>query len=52
MGKSNTVVIDDKEKSVEIKNLQEFLDELVSAYTSATQEYDVEFNKPQTYEKY
>ena len=45
MGKSNTVVIDDKENPVEIKNLQEFLDELVSAYTSATQEYDVEFSK-------
>lgn len=45
MGQKSSVIIDDKENPVEIKNLEDFLNELVSAYTSATQEYDVEFNK-------
>ena len=38
-------MIDDKENPVEVKNLQGFFDDIVSAYTSATTEYDVEYAK-------
>ncbi|OUX04085.1 MAG: hypothetical protein CBE00_13300 [Planctomycetaceae bacterium TMED240] len=45
IGKTEAVIIDSKDNPVEIKNLQGFFDDLISAYTSATNEYDVEYNK-------
>lgn len=45
LGHRSAVLIDTKENPVQIPNTEAFLEELVSAYTSATTEYDIEFNK-------
>lgn len=45
IGKEDGVLIDEKENPIEIKNLQDFFDTLISAYTSATTEYENEYNK-------
>lgn len=45
LGKKQAIILDTKENPIEIKNLEEFLDSLVSAYTSGMTELDVEYNK-------
>tara|TARA_Y200000002_G_C22542217_1_gene604506 strand:- start:311 stop:658 length:348 start_codon:yes stop_codon:yes gene_type:complete len=44
-GKESSVLIDSKQNPVEIENLQEFLDTLLSAYTEAMNEYKVQSDK-------
>ena len=41
----NVVLIDSKDNPVQVADLKELLDKLVDQYTSATQEYDVEYEK-------
>jgi hypothetical protein len=45
LGKTSTILIDTKENPVRISKLVEFLDILMSAYTSATTEFDIEYEK-------
>lgn len=41
----SAILIDTKENPVRVGNLEEFLDILVSAYTSATTEFEIEYEK-------
>lgn len=45
LGQTASVIVDTKENPIEVKNLQEFIDLLLDAYTSAMQEYQVEYDK-------
>jgi len=40
-----SIIIDTKENPIRISDLKELLEKLVNAYTSATQEFEVEYNK-------
>mgnify|MGYP001394604175 CR=1 FL=1 len=44
-GLNESVIIDDKENPIEVKNLNDFFQTLISAYTSATTEYEAEYAK-------
>lgn len=43
--KDNIVILDMKEKPVDIEDIDDFLEVLVSAYISATQEYKIQIDK-------
>jgi hypothetical protein len=45
LGHKESIVIDTKENPIRISDLKELLEKLVNAYTSATQEFEVEYNK-------
>lgn len=45
VGKTDAIVIDTKDNPVEVTDLLEFRDLLVSAYTEATNEYKVQMDK-------
>jgi hypothetical protein len=42
---TSAIIIDTKENPISVNSLSEFLEKLVNAYISATQEYDVEYEK-------
>jgi len=42
MEKKSAIVIDSRENPITVKNLQELMDKLIDAYTSATTEFDIE----------
>jgi|TARA_Y100000114_G_C11514284_1_gene210492 hypothetical protein len=44
-GKTKAIVLDTKDNPIEIEDLNEFLDTLLSAYTEATNEYKVQLDK-------
>jgi len=44
-GKTSAVIIDTKDSPVEVADLQDFLDALMSAYTEATLEYRSQMDK-------
>lgn len=44
-GLTESVIVDDKENPIEVKNLNDFFQTLISAYTSATTEYEAEYAK-------
>jgi hypothetical protein len=44
-GKQSAIVVDTKEVPIEIDNLSEFLDILISAYVEATNEYKIQIDK-------
>ena len=44
-GKTSEILNDTKDNPIEIKNLQEFQDLLISAYTEATNEYKIQTEK-------
>ena len=43
--KTSAIVLDTKDNPIEIEDLKEFLDTLLSAYTEATNEYKVQLDK-------
>jgi len=43
--KKNAIVIDTKENPIEIDDLSEFKDSLISAYTEASNEYKIQMDK-------
>lgn len=43
--KTSSVIVDNKENPIEIENLQEFLDALISSYTEGVNEYKVQMDK-------
>ena len=45
MGKKDAILIDTKENPIQIDNLNEFLETLVSAYTEASNAYKVQAEK-------
>lgn len=45
MDRKDAIVVDTKENPVRIPKLSEFLEKLVDAYTSAMQEYDIQYEK-------
>jgi hypothetical protein len=44
-GKKSSIVLDTKENPIEIEDLQDLIDTLLSAYTEATNEYKVQLDK-------
>lgn len=45
MGHKSGILVDAKENPINVKNFEELLEKLVSAYFSATTEYEAEFAK-------
>ena len=45
LGKSSTIMIDVNDTPIRVSDLKEFLDDLVSAYTSSMNEYDIKMSK-------
>lgn len=43
--KTNAIILDLNDNPIHVSNLKEFLDDLVSAYTSAMNEYDIKMSK-------
>jgi tRNA splicing endonuclease len=43
--KNNAIIIDTKENPIEIEDLQDFKDNLISAYTEASNEYKIQMDK-------
>lgn len=45
LGHTDAILFDSKQNPVNVKNLKTLLEDLVSAYFSAAQEFDVEYSK-------
>lgn len=43
--KNNAIIIDTKENPIEIEDMQEFKDKLISAYIEASNEYKIQMDK-------